>query len=120
MRQSTKIMAEPTYNIYGVSDATGEMAMNIAVAALRQFRVENVNIVRKPRVTDAKRMSEVITEAKRKHAIIIFTFVGQEKRKQFMEICDEQHVIAVDVMGPVMDVFTSFLHEAPSSEPGLK
>ncbi len=113
-------MGEPTYNIFGVSDATGEMAMNIAVAALRQFRVENVNILRKPRITDPKRMTEVIIEAKRKHAIIIFTFVGQEKRKQFLEICDQQHVVAVDVMGPVMDVFTSFLHESPSSEPGLK
>lgn len=113
-------MSDPIYNIYSVSDATGEMAMNIAVAALRQFPVENVNIVRKPRITDPELMEEVIKEAKRKHAIILFTFVSQEKRKQFSEICDEQHVVAVDVMGPVMDVFTSFLKESPSTVPGLK
>jgi len=109
-----------TYNIFAVSDATGEMAMSIAVAALRQFKVENVNIVRKPRIMDEKKMAEVVGEAKKKHAIIIFTFVGQEKRKQFLEQCGKRHVISVDIMGPVMDVFTSLLHESPSSEPGLK
>jgi regulator of PEP synthase PpsR (kinase-PPPase family) len=46
--------------------------------------------------------------------------VGLELRKQFLEECAKQRVVAVDLMGPVMDVFTSYLHEAPSSEPGLK
>jgi hypothetical protein len=109
-----------TYHIFAVSDATGEMAMQIAVAALRQFQVENVNIVRKARVTDERRMEEVVAEAKKKHAIVLFTFVGQEKRKQFLEQCSKQKVVGIDIMGPVMDVFTAFLHEAPSSEPGLK
>jgi regulator of PEP synthase PpsR (kinase-PPPase family) len=109
-----------SYNIFAVSDATGEMAMNVAIAALRQFKVDNVNIVRKARVTDLQKMKDVIQEAKRKHAIIVFTFVGLEERKQFLEECGRGRVVSVDLMGPVMDVFTSFLHSAPSSEPGLK
>lgn len=109
-----------TYHIFAVSDATGEMAMNIAVAALRQFNVENVNIVRKARVTDERRMEDVVSDAKKKHAIVLFTFVAHDKRKKFMEVCDRQKVVGIDIMGPVMDVFTSFLHEAPSPEPGLK
>lgn len=111
---------QPTYHIFAVSDATGEMAMNIAFAALRQFKVENVNIVRKARVRDKKEMEEVISDAKRKHAIILFTFVGLELRKQFLEECSRHRVISLDIMGPVMDVFTTFLHSAPSPEPGLK
>lgn len=113
-------MAENTYQIFAVSDATGEMAMNIAFAALRQFKVENVNIVRKARVTDRPRMASVISEAKKKHAIILFTFVGQDLRDQFLEECGTQRVVAVDLMGPVMDVFTNYLHSHPSDEPGLK
>lgn len=109
-----------TYHIFAVSDATGDMAMNVAFAALRQFKVENVNIVRKARVTDVGRMAEVVAEAKKKHAIILFTFVGLERRKQFLEECGKAHVVSVDLMGPVMDVLTSYLHSAPSSEPGLK
>lgn len=114
-------MAEQnTYHIFCVSDATGEMAMNVAFAGLRQFKVENVNIVRKARVTDEHRMMEVIREAQKKHAVILFTFVGQELRKLFLQICGREKMVAVDLMGPVMDVLTNYLHSHPSSEPGLK
>ena len=116
-----KIMAENlTYHIFAVSDATGEMAMNIAFAGLRQFKIENVNIVRKARVTDRQKMALVIAEAKKKHAIILFTFVGHHLRDQFIEECAQQRVVAIDIMGPVMEVLTNYLHSNPSDEPGLK
>lgn len=110
----------PTYYIFSVSDATGELGMEIAFAALRQFKTENVNIVRKPRVTDQAKMAIVISEAKKKHAVVLFTFVGQHLRAQFLEECAKQQVVAVDIMGPVLDVFTNYLHSHPSDEPGLK
>ncbi|MGH7831392.1 MAG: pyruvate, water dikinase regulatory protein, partial [Candidatus Binatia bacterium] len=109
-----------TYHIFAVSDATGEMAMNIAFAALRQFKVENVNIVRRNRVTDRQKMAAVIAEAKKKHAVILFTFVGHMLRDEFIEECNQQRVVAIDIMGPVMDVLTNYLHSNPSDEPGLK
>lgn len=110
----------PTYYIFSVSDATGELGMEVAFAALRQFKTENVNIVRKPRVTDQQKMTSVIAEAKKRHAVILFTFVGQHLRAQFLEECSKQQVVAVDIMGPVLDVFTNYLHSHPSDEPGLK
>ncbi len=94
--------------------------MNIAFAALRQFKIENVNIERKARVTDLKRMEVVIAEARKKHAVILFTFVSHQLRQQFIEACAKQQVVAVDIMGPVMDVFTTYLHSHPSDEPGMK
>lgn len=109
-----------TYQIFAVSDATGEMAMNLAFAALRQFKVENVNIVRKAKVIERQKMATVIAEAKKKHAVILFTFVGHHLRDQFIEECNNQRVVAVDIMGPVMEVFTNYLHSNPSDEPGLK
>ncbi len=109
-----------TYFIFAVSDATGELAMNIAFAALRQFKIENVNIVRKARITDHAKMELTVAEAKKKHAIILFTFVGQPLRELFLDECSKQQVVCVDIMGPVMDVLTTYLHSHPSDEPGLK
>ncbi|MCB1214264.1 MAG: kinase/pyrophosphorylase [Deltaproteobacteria bacterium] len=109
-----------SYQVFAVSDVTGEMAMNVAFAAMRQFKVENVSIVRKPHTRDLERIEAVVQEAKRKHAIILFTFVGKELRQQFAEVADQHKVVAVDLMGPVMDVFSNFFHTSPSSEPGLK
>jgi regulator of PEP synthase PpsR (kinase-PPPase family) len=115
-------MANPTpaYYIFSVSDATGELGMNVAVAALRQFKTESVNIVRKARVTDLSKMVPVIAEAKKKHAICLFTFVSQQLRQDFLQECAKSQVVAVDIMGPVMDVFTAYLHSHPSDEPGMK
>jgi regulator of PEP synthase PpsR (kinase-PPPase family) len=109
-----------TYQIYAVSDATGEMAMSVAFAAMRQFKLENVNIVRKAKVLDKGRIRQVIAEAKKNHGIIIYTLVSQELRKIFHEEAEQEGVVAIDIMGPVLSVFTTFFHATPSAEPGLK
>src|SRR5689334_21270581 len=94
--------------------------MNLSFAALRQVKIDNVTTVRKARITDQPKMAQVIGEAKKKHAIIIFTFVGHHLREQFLEECSKQEAVAVDIMGPVMDLLSSYLHSHPSDEPGLK
>jgi len=109
-----------TYYIYAVSDATGEMAMNVAFAAMRQFKVENVNIVRKAKVKDVGRIRQVITEAKKNHGIILHTLVSHDLRKIFHEEAEKESVVAIDIMGPVMDVLSAHFHTTPSDEPGLK
>jgi len=109
-----------TYFIYAVSDATGEMAMNVAFAAMRQFKVENVNIVRKAKIADAARIRQVIAEAKKNHGILLHTLVSHELRKIFHEEAEKEGVVAIDIMGPVMDVLTTYFHATPSDEPGLK
>lgn len=114
-------MSQPfRYYIYAVSDATGEMSMNIAFAALRQFKVDNVNIVRKSRITDVAKMKQVITDAKKNHGIVLFTFVSDELRKIFQDESEKEGIVAIDLMGPVLNVFTTYFQETPSDEPGLK
>jgi len=109
-----------TYYIYAVSDATGEMAMNVAFAAMRQFKVENVNILRRAKITDTNRIRQVITESKKNHGIILHTLVSHELRKIFHEEAEKEGVVAIDIMGPVMDVLSTYFHATPSDEPGLK
>lgn len=114
-------MPQPfTYNIYAVSDATGEMAMSVAFAAMRQFKVDNVNIVRKAKVTDQTRIRQVVAEAKKNHGIVIYTLVSTELRRIFHEEAEAEGVVAIDIMGPIMNVFTTYFHATPSDEPGLK
>ncbi len=108
------------FYIYAISDATGELAMNIAFAALRQFKVDNVNIVRKARITDKQKIISALTEAHKRHAIVVHTLVGHELRDIFHEEAEKIGVLAIDIMGPVLEMLSSFLHSTPSDEPGLK
>src|SRR5262245_29750536 len=96
------------------------MAMNFAFAAMRQFKVENVNIIRKAKITDTHRIRQVLTEAKKNHGIILHTLVSHELRKIFHEEAEQEGVVSIDLMGPVMDVLTTYFHATPSDEPGLK
>lgn len=108
------------HNIFAISDATGEMAMNIAFAAIRQFTVENINIVRRPNVTDREKIIAALKEAKRKHAVVVHTFVGKELREIYEEESEKEGIISVDIMGPVLTIFEQHLHSTPSEQPGLK
>lgn len=113
-------MEETKFTIYALSDATGELAHSLAVAAAGQFRSHNSEIVRVPRITRRERLKEYITKAKECHGIIIFTFVSTSMRQELLSLSKETGVVAIDVMGPTLDVLANYFHELPSPEPGLQ
>lgn len=106
--------------LYAVSDATGELAMSIANAALKQFKQEGVAILRRARIRNADKLARVIREAKENKGFIIFTLVSQELRQQLIRLATEERVPAVDVLGPVLDNLARYLQISPSDQPGLK
>lgn len=105
--------------IYAVSDATGELAHSLAFAAARQFDNDTV-ILRRPRTSTTERLTKVVREAKADEALIVFTLVSSELRQQMLLAAAEAQVIAVDVMGPLMEQFTKYFHSSPSDQPGLQ
>jgi hypothetical protein len=113
-------MPESKLTIYAVSDATGELAISVATAALRQFRQEGVSILRRGKIRSPDRVAKVVQEAKESGGLIVFTLVSQDLRGGLLKLAADAGVPAVDVMGPLMSSFESFLHAAPSDQPGLK
>jgi regulator of PEP synthase PpsR (kinase-PPPase family) len=113
-------MPEPKLTIYAVSDATGELAISVATAALRQFRQENVAILRRGKIRSLDRVVKLVQEAKDSGALIVFTLVSHDLREGLLRLAAEAGVPAVDVMGPLMSSFETYLHSAPSDQPGLK
>lgn len=108
------------YTIIALSDATGQLAMNIAYAAVRQFEQDKVTILRRSSVKGTDHVQQLVDEAKEKQGIIVFTLVSMELRKELADYARKKGVIAIDLMGPVMDVLSTYFHKTPSDEPGLK
>ncbi len=106
--------------IYAVSDATGELAISIATAALRQFKQEGSQVLRRARIRTSDRILKVVQEVSQNHGLIVFTLVSHELRDLLLRSAAEAKVVAVDVMGPLMETLTNFFHSAPSDQPGLK
>lgn len=108
------------FHIYAVSDATGELAYSLAVAASRQFEGLNVKIVRKGKVTNRKKIQDVLQEVKNLEGVVLFTMVSHELRPIVLSEAKEAGVVAMDVMGPVLDMLAHYFHTLPSDEPGLQ
>lgn len=113
-------MAKKSFQIFAVSDATGELAHSLAVAASRQFEGVDAKIVRRPHVRTPEKLDAVLKEAKSDHAIVLFTMVSDEARRLILSKAKELGVAAMDVMGPVLDMLSHYFHKLPSDEPGLQ
>lgn len=108
------------FAIYAVSDATGRLAYTLALAASRQFPETKVELQRRIGIDAVDKIHGVVQEVKNRHAVILFTMVSQERRRQMLEIAHEAGVVAMDIMGPALDMMANYFHKLPSDEPGLQ
>lgn len=112
--------SNPQHIIFAVSDATGELAIGNATAALRQFPQEGVSVLRRAKIRTIERVSRIVKEVADAKGVIVFTFVSQELRDNLNRLAKEANVLAVDVMGPMMETLSRYFESSPSDQPGMK
>ena len=105
--------------IYVVSDSVGETAELVTKAAITQFNGSGMKLKTFPYVEDKENISEVITLIKLDQAMVAYTLVKPEMRKYMKEQAEQAGIIAVDLMGPLMDKIQDFTGKTPLCEPGL-
>ncbi len=106
--------------LYAVSDATGELALNLATAAVRQFKKEGIALLQRSRIRTLEKISRVVREVRDTHGFIIFTLVSAELREHLIRTANELQVPVVDVMGPALEALARYLQVSPSDQPGLR
>lgn len=105
--------------VYVVSDSIGETAEFVVKAVSSQFNSGHVDIRRVPFVNDVETIHEVLEEASLGKAMIAYTLVLPELRRVIREESKKLNIVAVDVMGPMMDAFSELIGVDPHMEPGL-
>jgi len=106
-------------NILAVSDSIGETAEQISRAVLRQFDVDNQNIIRFSHTDDKEKIDNIIKEAQRLNAVIVFTIVINEIKNYLIEKAKEKNIIAIDVITPLMNPLMEHFGLKPKESPGL-
>lgn len=104
-----------------ISDALGETAASVALAAAGQFDEGAVAIERLSRVQDArqvKRYLESLAGAAKKIAAF-HTIVQNEIRSEVTGLLVEQGIAAVDLLGPAIDTIAALTGLAPKGIPGI-
>jgi hypothetical protein len=105
--------------IFVVSDFTGETIEIVTKAAIRQFENVDATIKKYRYINNKQRGRRVIDEAVDSRAVITCTLVDHELRKWFVNQAQVMGVDVIDVLGPMLDVFSAKLHQEPLEKPGL-
>ncbi len=102
-----------------ISDGTGETAASISNAAITQFPDCNIVFTRYKNVRTEEQIESILTEASIHHDIVLHTVVQEDLRNFIQSSAKEKDVPTLDLIGPALNIFSNFLRQAPTSEPGL-
>lgn len=105
--------------IYAVSDATGETAESMAVAALVQFRNPRITVERCGQVRTVKQVRTLVERAAQSdEALIVYTLVSDALRRAVLTAARRHGVEALDLLGPVLKRLMVRLKKKPMRRPG--
>lgn len=105
--------------IYIISDGTGETAANMTRAALVQYDLMDVNIVRCKNVRSEAQVESVIDDAFDAQAVVIHTVVSSSLRNKLTELTAAKGLQVVDLLGPMLNVFDVYFGVHSDGQAGL-
>jgi regulator of PEP synthase PpsR (kinase-PPPase family) len=105
--------------VYVVSDSVGETAEFVVKAVATQFNGGQVEIRRNSYVDDLEDIEDVIALARVGRSIIAYTIVIPVLKEYLDRRAKEEQIIAVDLLSPLMNAFTTSFNKQPHHQPGL-
>ena len=105
--------------VYVVSDSVGETAEFVVKAVATQFNGGNIEIRRNSYVEDFEDIEDVIILAKSRKSIIAYTIVIPVLKEYLDRRATEESIMAVDLLSPLMNAFTTSFGKEPHHQPGL-
>ena len=109
---------EPSMQVFVVSDGTGDTGTATVRAAMLQFqspwRLRVFGEIRRP--LEAKR---VVARAAEENALVVFSLVERNMVEVMQREAQQQGVVALDLLGPLIARIAQRLHAEPKNQPGL-
>jgi regulator of PEP synthase PpsR (kinase-PPPase family) len=105
--------------VYVVSDSVGETAEFVVKAVATQFNGGNVEIRRNSYVDDFEDIEDVLILARTGKSIIAYTIVIPVLKEYLDRRAAEENILAVDLLSPLMNAFTTSFNKKPHHQPGL-
>jgi len=106
-------------NVFIVSDATGITAERVISAALVQFREIKPVYKRFPNIQNIEQIDNLLTEAKKRDAIVIYSLVAEDMREHFRKERRKKDVYAIDLLGPLIRRIGAMWNVIPIARPGM-
>ena len=106
-------------NLYLLSDATGETAEKMVMAALTQFRKKDIRFTRVSHVRTKNAIYEVLDDALQNQGLVVFTIVNREMAQMVHDECSSLGIPCIDLITPLLIKFSEFLGRDPGETPDL-
>ncbi len=102
--------------IFILSDGTGETASTMVKAAIVQYDGHDIQIVRSRNIRTAEQLESLFDDVKERRGMVIHTFASELMRKRVAELAKTQAVIALDLLGPILNGLSAYLGEVEVRE----
>ncbi len=112
-------MEEEKPVVYVLSDSLGETAELVVRAAASQFNAGGVDLRKFGYILTREAADRVIDEATRSEGVLVYTLVIPELREHVSRRAREAGLVAVDIMGPMLEALSSVMRARPKLKPGL-
>ncbi|WDP93041.1 MAG: kinase/pyrophosphorylase [Desulfobacter sp.] len=105
--------------IYIASCGEGINAFHLVESTLVQFPDSDITVVKMPHIRTESQVDELIDKVKDIESLIVHTIVNAQLRKYLTRKGLENHIVTIDLMGPIISKIETFLDQPPLETPGL-
>jgi regulator of PEP synthase PpsR (kinase-PPPase family) len=105
--------------IYIASCGEGINAFNLVQSTLVQFPDNQISVVKVAHIRSESQVDELIDKVKDIESLIVHTIVNSTLRKYLTRKGIHNHIVTIDLMGPVLSKIQAFLNKDPLEKPGL-
>ncbi|NOQ50918.1 MAG: pyruvate, phosphate dikinase/phosphoenolpyruvate synthase regulator [Desulfuromonadaceae bacterium] len=105
--------------VYIISDGIGQSAMNVLKASMIQFDLPSSALRVFSKMGNPEKIKNILMEAKEKGAFVAFTIAKKETRKLVHEICLDEGLRHVDILGPPIEELSTYLGIEPKEDANL-
>lgn len=105
--------------IYVFSDSTGETAERVIRAALSQFYDGDVKVQLFPQIRTPREVQQAITVAVQAPGMVVYTLVDPHLSEIVARAAEEQGLLAVDLLSPLIYTLSRYLGAQSREKPGL-
>jgi len=111
--------ASDDFNIFVISDGTGKTAFSVVQAALLQFELPRVNVLRFTHVRSEEEIYNIMDMVRVGKDIVVYTVVNEDLARVLRAEAANRSVIALDVLGPMVEALKRVSLRKPRGIPGI-
>lgn len=105
--------------VYIISDGIGESAINLLKASMVQFDFPSSALRVFARIDNAERLRSILQRAHDHDAFVAFTIAKKELRQLVHEICLDEGLMHLDILGPPIEKLAEYLGTEPKEGANL-